>query len=112
MLSNEYFLSKFRFDTAENEPAKTLQHLAKVANFANSGWNLSLVRRVAAPALGLLGLGGRRRPDRHRVQPRLAAAGAGTRGVHLWEKSDGARRLGQVEMGRIFQKKERMKKYR
>ena len=25
MLSNEYFLAKFRFDTAENEPAKNLQ---------------------------------------------------------------------------------------
>ena len=25
MLSNAYFLAKFRFDTAENEPAKILQ---------------------------------------------------------------------------------------
>ena len=32
MLSNAYFLAKFRFDTAENEPAKNLQ---KLANFAN-----------------------------------------------------------------------------
>ena len=31
MLSNAYFLAKFRFDTAENEPAKNLQ---KFANFA------------------------------------------------------------------------------
>ena len=31
MLSNAYFLAKFRFDTAENEPAKNLQ------NFANFG---------------------------------------------------------------------------
>ena len=30
MLSNAYFLAKFRFDTAENEPAKNLQ---KFANF-------------------------------------------------------------------------------
>ena len=30
MLSNAYFLAKFRFDTAENEPAKILQ---KFANF-------------------------------------------------------------------------------
>ena len=29
MLSNAYFLAKFRFDTAENEPAKTLQNVAK-----------------------------------------------------------------------------------
>ena len=35
MLSNAYFLAKFRFDTAENEPAKYLQHFAKFANFAN-----------------------------------------------------------------------------
>ena len=30
MLSNAYFLAKFRFDTAENKPAKNLQ------NFANT----------------------------------------------------------------------------
>ena len=34
MLSNAYFLAKFRFDTAENEPAKNLQKIAKFANFA------------------------------------------------------------------------------
>ena len=34
MLSNAYFLAKFRFDTAENEPAKNLQNFAKFANFA------------------------------------------------------------------------------
>ena len=32
MLSNAYFLAKFRFDTAENEPAN---FFAKFANFAN-----------------------------------------------------------------------------
>ena len=33
MLSNAYFLAKFRFDTAENEPAKNLQNFAKkIAN--------------------------------------------------------------------------------
>ena len=36
MLSNAYFLAKFRFDTAENEPAINLQNFAKkVAKFAN-----------------------------------------------------------------------------
>ena len=35
MLSNASFLAKFRFDTAENEPAKNLQNFAKAANFAN-----------------------------------------------------------------------------
>ena len=29
MLSNAYFLAKFRFDTAENEPVKNLQKIAK-----------------------------------------------------------------------------------
>ena len=35
MLSNAYFLAKFRFGTAENEPAKSLQNLANFPNFAN-----------------------------------------------------------------------------
>ena len=35
MLSNAYFLAKFRFDTAENEPVKNLQNFAKFAKFAN-----------------------------------------------------------------------------
>ena len=35
MLSNAYFLAKFRFDTAENEPAKNLENFAKFANFAD-----------------------------------------------------------------------------
>ena len=34
MLSKAYFLAKFRFDTAENEPAKSLQKIVKFANFA------------------------------------------------------------------------------
>ena len=34
MLSNAYFLAKFGFDTAENEPVKNLQNFAKFANFA------------------------------------------------------------------------------
>ena len=35
MLSNAYFLAKFRFDTAENEPAENLQNFVKIANFAD-----------------------------------------------------------------------------
>ena len=30
MLSNAYFLAKFRFDTAENEPAKKFQNFRKM----------------------------------------------------------------------------------
>ena len=32
MLSNAYFLAKFRFDTAEKEPAKKLQNLYYLQN--------------------------------------------------------------------------------
>ena len=36
MLSNAYFVAKFRFDTAENEPAKNLQKFANFLNFAKN----------------------------------------------------------------------------
>ena len=49
MLSNAYFLAKFRFDTAENEPAKNLQNFVNFPNFANPKY----LRLVAeAPAAG------------------------------------------------------------
>ena len=48
MLSNAYFLAKFRFDTAENEPAKNLQNFAKFANFADP----STVQPRLEPELG------------------------------------------------------------
>ena len=48
MLSNAYFLAKFRFDTAENEPAKNLQNFANFPNFANpNGAAASLTSRRA-----------------------------------------------------------------
>ena len=53
MLSNAYFLAKFRFDTAENEPAKNLQYFAKFANLPVSGylrmlpWPLTVVSLAA-----------------------------------------------------------------
>ena len=50
MLSNAYFLAKFRFDTAENEPAKNLQNFAKFANFADPS-PLTLI--INSPAVGL-----------------------------------------------------------
>ena len=37
MLSNGYFLAKFRFDRAENEPAKNLQNVANFANLRTVG---------------------------------------------------------------------------
>ena len=36
MQSNVYFLAKFRFDTAENEPAKNLQNFVRKSNFAKN----------------------------------------------------------------------------
>ena len=33
MLPNAYFVAKFRFDIAENEPAKNLQNVAKFCQF-------------------------------------------------------------------------------
>ena len=36
MLSNAYFLAKFRFDTAENEPAKNLQNLQEFPNYGRA----------------------------------------------------------------------------
>ena len=50
MLSNAYFLAKFRFDTAEKEPAKKLQNCAeanpKCVDFANVRTRIG----TAAPA--------------------------------------------------------------
>ena len=84
MLSNAYFLTKFRFDTAENEPAKKLQNFkfAKFANFADPNPLPSVPpgRREAAR----LGVGARdRAPELRRVRrqapARLGEAGAGLR---------------------------------
>ena len=50
MLSSAYFLAKFRFDTAENEPAKNLQKFAKFANVADPN-PLTLTRSTAQVGL-------------------------------------------------------------
>ena len=50
MLSNAYFLAKFRFDTAENEPAKNLQTIANFASFASNIGCRPRQRRTAAGA--------------------------------------------------------------
>ena len=49
MLSNAYFLAKFRFDTAENEPAKNLQNFAKFANFADPNPDPNPLRDAERP---------------------------------------------------------------
>ena len=48
MLSNAYFLAKFRFDTAENEPAKNLQNFRKM-HFLKTHFRLKPVEQVNAP---------------------------------------------------------------
>ena len=48
MLSNAYFLAKFRFDTAENEPAKNLQNFTKFANFADPPNSAEVQHQLAA----------------------------------------------------------------
>ena len=42
MLSNAYFVAKFRFDTAENEPAQNLQNFAKPQILAPKALSLYL----------------------------------------------------------------------
>ena len=44
MLSNAYFLAKFRFDTAENEPAKNLQKFANFPHFFSNFPNFRAAR--------------------------------------------------------------------
>ena len=51
MLSNAYFLAKFRFDTAENEPAKNLQKISKnskIYQFAHQPVAVAVSRLAAA----------------------------------------------------------------
>ena len=62
MLSNAYFLAKFRFDTAENEPAKKLQKFRKMhfrkmrfqknAFFENAFFENAPLREVRAALTG------------------------------------------------------------
>ena len=64
MLSNAYFLAKFRFDTAENEPAKNLQNFRKM-HFSR--------RAVSLPPAGRSTPS--RRPTRRRSRPPPASPG-------------------------------------
>ena len=49
MLSNAYFLAKFRFDTAENEPAKNLQIFEKCIFRRSEADRAARDARAAAP---------------------------------------------------------------
>ena len=46
MLSNAYFLAKFRFDTAENEPAKKLLNFQNIANSPTQSRTESVAAQV------------------------------------------------------------------
>ena len=65
MLSNAYFLAKFRFDTAENEPAKNLQNFANFPNFANFSKDLELRARRRHRGERLRGAPAAARGERH-----------------------------------------------
>ena len=81
MLSNAYFLAKFRFDTAENEPAKNLQNFANFSNFANPNPADVVHREPGLAGRVLRGVGPRRRRARlGAVQPRGRPRDAGLRG--------------------------------
>ena len=58
MLSNAYFLAKFRFDTADNEPAKNLQNFRKMQFSSNIGLHRNF--RRARQAHGAQGRRSRR----------------------------------------------------
>ena len=90
MLSNTYFLANFRFDTAENEPAKNLQifakivqNCAKIANIARGRWRAAPRSRAAAswPAPRRAAPAGRGRP--RRVSRHRTARRARRRARHL-----------------------------
>ena len=78
MLSNAYFLAKFRFDTAENEPAKNLQNFRKMhfrkMHFQKMHFRKmhSKVRALGQPARDGLGLHGRHGGDQVRARKEAA----------------------------------------
>ena len=63
MLSNAYFLAKFRFDTAENEPAKNLQNFPKFANLESATTRDRLLAAAVRPEDLVLDLEDRVRPE-------------------------------------------------
>ena len=51
MLSNAYFLAKFHFDTAENEPAKKLQNIF-LQNFPKKRATFAICVNLRGPGEG------------------------------------------------------------
>ena len=93
MLSNAYFLAKFRFDTAENEPTKNLQK-SSVSENMPQGIGPLLPHRTGASEIGSRREIGDQGGELRRVRPvargevrdaaaglpRAAAGGAGAGG--------------------------------
>ena len=86
MLSNAYFLEKFRFDTAENEPSKNLQKFANFPNFANPNPYLCCHDRRRTRRRGQAHARGRPSGDSKRERARAATLQdrreAGRPGLH------------------------------
>ena len=72
MLSNAYFLAKFHFDTAENEPAENLQNFAKILQKLK-------ICKILRSAPGEAANCAQRTlaPERHGARPRAARAARG-----------------------------------
>ena len=95
MLSNAYFLAKFRFDTAENEPAKNSQKLkiCKISNLPILPIMITLTRgapelqrgqRARHDGLRHRAAGPRRGPRRapaRRLRPQSGVEGLGLGGL-------------------------------
>ena len=79
MLSNAYFLAKFRFDTAENEPAKNLQNFANFPIFPA----VRPAGQSLRPADGLVRAGEARRVQAREPMPVLAGFGAQLKAAEL-----------------------------
>ena len=80
MLSNAYFLAKFRFDTAENEPAKNLQKITKFPNFADPNPLYRVGRYPPHGGVGEVpGRGARALAEAVRAEGRVAADHGGQR---------------------------------
>ena len=94
MLSNAYFLAKFRFDTAENEPAKNLQKFGKVKSncFQNSGKMLPilllLLRSRGHLELRLVALARLLRLPRHLAAPGWCRNHQHARGGAVQERAE------------------------
>ena len=71
MLSNAYFLAKFRFDTAENKPAKNLQIFGGTPNQADAEPGRTALSRETSRADGR-----RRRPEPRGSQRSARSAAA------------------------------------